>query len=192
MDTPEPLRLYFDYVDPASFLLERRLWSLEGSLPAPLSLEPFEVTCPPAPLLDPDENAWAHRWSSMRAEGTKTGLILKHPWIVPWSRKAHELAFHAREKGCFPEIHDALFRAYLMEGQDIGRIDVLVALARKQGLDPMEAKAALDIDLHREKVEEARRSALVAGIGHPPVIQWKGRKLEGFSDAETLRTFLDS
>ena len=104
----------------------------------------------------------------MEEEGKRLGVNLKLPWIVPWSRKAHELASVAEKEGCFLEIHESLFRAYLSEGRDIGRVDVLVDLARKSGLDPMEIKAALDVDAERDSVLERRKRALEAGGHEPP------------------------
>lgn len=46
----------------------------------------------------------------------------------------------------------AIYTAYWSEGRDIGRIDVLLELAEGVGLDPIELKIALDIDLGRESV----------------------------------------
>jgi predicted DsbA family dithiol-disulfide isomerase len=127
----------------------------------------------------------------MEEAGKGLGIELTRPWIVPWSRKAHELAFLARKGGCFQEIHDTLFRAYLSEGVDIGRVDVLVELARRHGLDPMETKASLDVDLHRESVLKRRKDALDAGVTRPPALLWRqGRSLDGCPDDQTLREFL--
>jgi predicted DsbA family dithiol-disulfide isomerase len=118
------------------------------------------------------------------------GLELKRPWIVPWSRKAHELACKARNDGCFPEIHLSLFRAYLLEGLDIGRIDVLVELARRCGMDARETKVALDVDLYREPVLERRRWALEVGVTCPPVLLCREERLDGFPDEGILSEFL--
>ena len=190
MNGPADLRLFFDYVDPASFLLERRLRESVSSTAFVLVLEPFELSPPPTPLLDPEEGTWIRFWEAMEEEGKGLGVSLKRPWIVPWSRKAHELASVAEKEGCSLEIHDSLFRAYLSEGRDIGRVDVLVDLARKHGLDPMETKAALDVDAQRESVLEKRQRALDAGVTRPPTLVWQGRRMDGYPDDRTLREFL--
>ena len=191
MNNPGVLRLFFDYVDPASYLLDRRLRLLEKSGGFKLALAAFEISPPPGPLLNPEEGAWAQHWNSFEEAGRELEIELKRPWIVPWSRKAHELAFHARKEGCFPEIHETLFRAYLLEGLDIGRVDVLVDLGRKHGLDPTETKTVLDIDLHRASVLEARDEALKAGATQPPTLVFDGRRMDGYPDDDTLGTFLD-
>jgi len=190
MNGPRLLRLFYDYVDPASYLLEHRLRGLEDSTPFSLVLESFELSSPPAVLIDPEEVGWARHWEAMEEAGAGLGIELKRPRIVPWSRKAHELAVLAGKEGCFPEIHDSLCRAYLSERMDIGRVDVLVDLARRHGLDPMKTKVALDVDLHRESVLRKRQEGMDAGVTRPPALLWQGRRMDGYPDDRTLREFL--
>lgn len=190
MNDPRVLRFFFDYVDPACFLLEHRLRGLAGDAPFTLSVEPFEVSVPPAPLLDPGRPEFLRHWEEMERAAIRLGFEMKRPWIVPWTRKAHELALYARRKGCFQEIHDTLFRAYLVEGLDIGRVDILVSIARKQGLDASETKAVLDIDQYLETVEAKRHEAREQGVTQTPTMIWMGQQLSGYPDDGTLREFL--
>jgi predicted DsbA family dithiol-disulfide isomerase len=190
MNRERILRLYFDYIDPASFLLEHRLRQMEGAETFSLALEPLELSPPPADLLDPNGEEWSRHWETMAKEAEELGLTLRRPWIVPWSRKAHELALFAEEQDCLQGIHQTLFRAYLLEGVDIGRVDVLVDLARQQGLDPLEVKTALDIDLYRESVIRKRAAALEAGVARSPTLVLNENRLEGYPDKETLESFL--
>jgi predicted DsbA family dithiol-disulfide isomerase len=184
------LSLFFDYVDPASYLLELRLRRMEGPSTFGLAVEPFELSTPPAPLLDPQGPDFVSDWDAMVAAGKELGEDLKAPWIVPWTRKAHELAQQAEKEGCFREIHDTLYRAYLIEGLDIGRVDVLVDLAGRHGLDPMETKVVLDIDAHRNLVVEKRQVGLGVGVSKPPALVLDGRRLDGYPDDQTLSEFL--
>jgi predicted DsbA family dithiol-disulfide isomerase len=126
----------------------------------------------------------------MTEAGRTMGIQMERPWIVPWTRKAHELACHAARKGCFREIHDTLFRAYLVEGVDIGRVDILVELGRRHGLEPMETKAALDIDLYGKSVVDGREAALGIGVDQTPTLFFLGRKLGGYPEEEKLARFL--
>ena len=190
MNDTRVLQLFFDYVDPACLILEQRLGGLAEKASFTLLLEPFEVSVPSTPLLDPERPEILRHWEEMKEEGTRLGLVLKPPWIIPWTRKAHELALYAEGKGCFQEIHDTLFRAYLVEGLDIGRVDILVSLARKQGLDASETKAVLDIDQYLETVEAKRHEALELGVTQTPTLVWMGKQLSGYPDDEALREFL--
>jgi predicted DsbA family dithiol-disulfide isomerase len=192
MPRSRELILFFDYVDPASFLLESRLRGLISEEGPSLIPEPLEIRPPPEPLLDPEDGGWRDRWDSMARLGERLGVELKRPWIVPWTRKAHELAVHAKDNGCFRDIHDALFRAYLQEGRDIGRVDVLVEIGRSGGLDPGETKAVLDVDRNTQAVEEGRVRAAEMGILRVPTLWIDGRMLADYQEDEALRGFLES
>lgn len=190
MTRPDTLFFYYDYVDPVSYSLIHRLQESAWIRRFSLMPMPFELNPPPSPLLDPKGEEFRRLWDRLSEEGQALGFELRRPWIVPWTRKAHELAFHATEKDCFEEIHEAIFRAYLIEGRDIGRVDVLVEIARNGGLDPQDTKAVLDVDRHREAVEEARVEGLGVGITTLPALVWNEKKLEGNPSSETLRSFL--
>jgi predicted DsbA family dithiol-disulfide isomerase len=190
MNGSGPLIFFYDYVDPASFILElllRERGFVPGSNLTPL---PLELNPPPGPLRDPDHGEWKDHWDRTMERAREIGLKLTRPWIVPWTRKAHELVFFAGERGWPGAIHEALFRAYLVEGQDIGRVDVLVQLGREQGLDGMEAKAALDVDKYGEALKTIRSRAILEGFDGPGTLQLDGRLLHGSPTPEELDAFL--
>jgi predicted DsbA family dithiol-disulfide isomerase len=109
---------------------------------------------------------------------------------VPWTRKAHELVLYAAEHGRGDEVHRAIFRAAFELGRDIGRIDLLVGIARDAGLDPMEASTVLGVDKFAAAVEASRSTALSLGVVGPPTLLAHGELLRGFHNREDLRTFL--
>ena len=180
---------YFDYVDPASYLLDR---ALDGLLPDRMALarRPFELRRPALPPIDPGSGAWEARCGAVRRGAADYGLDIPMPRRMPWSRKAHELSLHAREKGCCEAVHATLFRSFFERKADIGRIDVLVALAEAEGLDATEARAVLDVDRYAAQVEEMREAALRAGVRGPPAVEVDGRRLEGLPDRRSLLRFL--
>ncbi len=181
---------YCDYVDPACYLLHRALRALT---PAGIKLtcRPFELRPPPLTTIDPRSGVWKARCEGVRAGARHYGLQVPMPRRMPWSRKAHELFLHARDQGCCEAVHAALFRAFFEKKADIGRIDVLVALAEKQGLDPSEARAVLDVDRYAAEVEEVRDAALRSGVRGPPTLEAGGRRLEGLPDRGDLLGFLE-
>ena len=180
---------YFDYVDPACYLLDQALRALvrDG---VTLARRPFELRRPPLPPINPESEAWTGRCHAVRRGAADYGLEISIPRRMPWSRKAHELSLHARSKGCCEAMHAALFRAFFERKADIGRIDVLIALAEEAGLDPTEARAALDVDRHAAEVEEMRETALRGGVRGPPTVEAGGRRLEGLPDRRELLRFL--
>lgn len=193
------VRFVFDYVDPGSYLLFHVLEGAgeepgrDGRPPVDPAAHPFEMRPPPHPVIDPEDPRWVELYRAMEAEAEALGIPLELPSLVPWSRKAHELALQAGEKGCFPEVHASLFRAYFVEGRDIGRVDALVEIAADHGLDRSETRAALDVDRQRETLEKRRREALDWGIqGVPTLLLPDGRRLEGFRKPGEVRAFLDA
>lgn len=183
------VRFYLDYMDPGSFLMDGRLRVLERELELVVERLPWEVVPPPGALLDPTDPSWTGYWESMAAEGAADGLELTRPALVPWTRKAHELGLLAREKGCFDKVHQAVFRAFHMEGRDIGRVDVLVSLGRDAGLDLTETKAVLDIDRLAPDLEAVRAEGKSLGVRGVPSLVLGEQVIEGVHGAPELKTF---
>ncbi len=184
-------RLYFDYIDPGSLLLERRLLRAAGGRGITVERVPFEVRPPPESLIDPGSEGWGRYWSAMVEEAREEGLGLRTPDRVPWTRKAHELGLHAKENGRFEEVHATLFQGFLEDGRDLGRVDVLVELARQSGLDPGETKAALDVDRHTAELERLRSTGEAEGVRGVPTLVFGDRVLEGVPSNSELNAFLD-
>jgi predicted DsbA family dithiol-disulfide isomerase len=182
---------YFDYIDPGSYLVHRILQRL--AVPSErITTVGVELAPPPAPLIDPADPAWA-AYTRVVAELAADASLSwpPPPSFCPWTRKAHELGRHAAERDRFDEVHDALFRAYFEDGADIGRVDLLVAIATRIGLDLTETKAVLDVDRHAEAVEKARLTALAEGLGRVPTVKSGAGSLEGPVRIDDLRTLLE-
>jgi 2-hydroxychromene-2-carboxylate isomerase len=203
--TARPPCFFFDYVDPLAYLVEREISSLEEEvaaaergLPGPrasgapplVRRVPLELRPPPEPLLDPDAPEGRDRWALAADEARRLGIRLAEPPLVPWTRKAHELVLHAAARGRGGSAHRLIFEAVFTRGMDVGRVDVLVALAGEIGLDATEAKAVLDVDRHAAEVAEGRALASRAGVAASPALVLDGVTLRGFHNRDSLRTFL--
>ncbi len=190
-----PVLFFYDYVDPGSWLVERMVAELQRKAGLVVERIPFEVTPPPAPLVDAGSEEWRRFWDGARAMAAEEGVALGSPRLVPWTRKAHELAEHARELGRFAETHAALFEAFLTEGRDLGRVDVLMDVARKAGLDPSAARPVLDVDKHTEAITSARERAEREGARGVPTLLAEpeslvSARLEGFRGRAATLEFL--
>jgi predicted DsbA family dithiol-disulfide isomerase len=188
--TDQPPRLYFDYIDPLSLVLEREVAALEAQGLPSVRRYGWELKPPPARLMSTSDPLWQRRWDDAERLAQAGGVALKRPALIPWTRKAHELAMHARAKDRFRETHDALFRAFLEEGRDIGRVDVLVGLAGEVGLDPGEAKAVLDVDRYTAELDGLRGDAERLGVRGVPTLLIAGERIEGVLPSEALRALL--
>ena len=83
----------------------------------------------------------------------EAGLPLSPRTIVPNTRFAHELGKWAESKGKGDKFHTAVFRAYFGQGEDIGKIPVLLDMADKAGLSKKEAQEVLDTRLFGSAVD---------------------------------------
>jgi predicted DsbA family dithiol-disulfide isomerase len=176
--------LYFDFVDPISYVQEIEL----DALGSDVERVGFELAPPPEALRSVHDERWARRYEQARAFAPT--VTLAPPTLVPWTRKAHELHLHAVETGRRDEVRRAIFEAYFGRGDDIGRVDRLVSLAVSLGMDRTEVKAALDVDRHQEGVSEARRAAVEAGVVDTPTLVISGKSLRGFHNRHTLGTLI--
>lgn len=181
---------YFDFVDPLSYLVELELCSLGDDVDQGVERIGFELHPPPSALTLVGDATLAPRWTVAREVADALGVALTPPQLVPWSRKALELHLHAEEHGLDRVVRRGVFEAYFQRGLDIGRIDVLVEIARSTGLDSTRAKAVLDVDRFDARVSSAREAALGEGITEPPVLVHGGTRLEGFHKRSALGTFL--
>lgn len=188
--TASPPRFFFDYVDPASFLIEQHLTALDDEVPVGVDRVPFELCPPPQDLIDPAAAPWRARWQEARAEVVAGGISLAAPRFVPWTRKAHEFALLAREQQRFDPVHRALFKAFHLEGRDLGRVDVLLQIAVHHGMDLTHTKVVLDADRYTLAVEQTRAEAERLGIPGVPALLAGHRWLVGLQDSETLLKFL--
>lgn len=185
----EPI-LYLDLVDPGSLVMLRRARSAAADLGIEVEPLPFEIRPPPAPLVDPADPGWTAYWSEMEPALEALAVSPVRPGLVPWTRKAHELVLEAREVECSGDPVDELMVRYIEEGADIGRVDVLLPLARAWGMDLTRTKATLDVDRHADRIDELRGEALGAGVRGVPTLVVGGELLEGVHDEETIRDHL--
>ena len=102
------------------------------------------------------------------------------------SRLAQELAKWAESKGRGDTFHDAVFRAYFVDGRNIGKVDELVTLARSIGLPAKEAKSALELRTYKEAVDSDWFRSRSLGITAVPTFVVDHQAVVGFQPYESL------
>ncbi|HSR42374.1 MAG TPA: DsbA family protein [Longimicrobiales bacterium] len=184
------IELFYDYADPASYLVELHLRAVATRAELSVAPRPFEVRPPGTPLARTPADDADSAWTELRVRAREIDERLEPPRLLPRTRKAHELALHARETGAFWAVHQGIYRALWREGRDVGRVDVLVEIAASAGLDRSGTKAVLDVDKYASLVVAERRRGERLGVERVPTLLAGGRALEGFHPAEEILNFL--
>lgn len=149
---------------------------------AKIRILPFELTEEPKERVDTchDEKRKEH-YKILVEPAKKLGLDAKFPPDVcprPYTRLAFEGLFYAEEKGCADAYADAVYRAYFVEEQDIGDLEILCGLAEKVGLDREEYRRALVQGTYTAREKEANaHSKQDLCVTSVPTIYVNGGKL---------------
>jgi len=94
---------------------------------------------------------------------------------TPSTRKAHALIRHALAEGAGDAMVERLFRAYFLDGRDIGERATLVELARDVGLEQETVEASLGDRAVEERVVAEDRGARRLGINAVPCFIFEGQ-----------------
>jgi predicted DsbA family dithiol-disulfide isomerase len=106
------------------------------------------------------------------------------------SRLAQELAKWADTQRGFEKIHEALYRAYFAEGQNLADKRVLLDVAQSVGLPVDEAESILDNRTFKHDVDADWQKARQDGITGVPTFVINGSKVVGAQPYEVLAQHL--
>ena len=130
--------------------------------------------------------------AQMRARMAAEGLPYGSRTMTNNSRLAQELGKWADSMPGGEAIHDALFRAYFVEGRNIGDADVLVELAESVGLPGDEAREVLERRTQKAAVDADWQKARDYGVTGVPTFVVGKRGVVGAQPYEVLeRLVLD-
>ncbi|MBI5949245.1 MAG: DsbA family protein [Chloroflexi bacterium] len=112
---------------------------------------------------------------NLKAYAAEAGLKLaSNRWLAN-SHRSLELAEFARDRGKFAAVHEALFRAYFEDAQDIGSAPVLEAIAAAAGLDVEEWKVETLLGRYAQLIDQTTLLARQKGVTSTPTIIFDDR-----------------
>lgn len=172
----QPLRQAVQAVESAGVLVE-------------IEWMPFELRPHPTPTLRPEDPYLQTVWpQSVYPEARRFGVELKLPSVSPQPHTS--LAWqgyqHAKAQGLGTAYNDVVLSAFFQQDRDIGRIEVLAALAAGIGLDAQAFTAALHDGRYRVAHASALAQARAEGVNSVPAFRIGGRHLAGVQDAQVL------
>jgi predicted DsbA family dithiol-disulfide isomerase len=185
------VKVWSDYVCPYCMLAEGPLHEATHDLDVDVEWMPYELRPHPKPTLRPEDAYLPTVWErSVYPMARRMGVDITLPTVSPqpYTRLAFEGYQYAAEHGRAAEYTPRMLRAFFQENQDIGRLEVLTAIAADLGLDADDYARALNEGTYRKAHEEALRTAEAYSISVVPTIIVNERhRIEGVPDAARLR-----
>lgn len=124
--------------------------------------------------------------AQMRERMQAEGLPYGNRSMTFNSRLAQELAVWADTQPGGEAIHDALFRAYFVDGKNIGDGDTLIAIAESIGLDAAAAREVLEKRSCKDAVDADWEKSRRFGVTGVPTFVAAGHGVVGAQPYEAL------
>lgn len=180
-DAREPLRFYFSFRSPYSWLAYERLERAFGDLP--IEVKYFPVFPPPNYANDPAAipNKLKYMLVDIARLADAYGLALQRPTVLDteWVRP-HASFIYAQDQGKGHAFGLSLSRARWSEGKDVGDNTVLAEVAIKLGLDASALVAAADDVAYQTRVVEGMiQGATEDSIFGVPLFVYRGEPFWG-------------
>jgi predicted DsbA family dithiol-disulfide isomerase len=130
------------------------------------------------------------RQREMRARMEAEGLPYGSRTMTYNSRLAQELGKWADTQPGGDKIHDALFKAYFVDGKNIGDAAVLLEIAKQSGLDEAQARDVIEKRTFKDAVDQDWAKSRAYGITGVPTYVARGYGLVGAQPYEALEQFI--
>ena len=108
------------------------------------------------------------RQAEMRARMASEGLPYGNRTMTYNSRLAQELGKWADTQPGGEAIHDALFKAYFVDGRNIGDVDVLLEVAESVGLPKEKAREVLEKRTFKDAIDQDWAKSRAYGVTGVP------------------------
>jgi predicted DsbA family dithiol-disulfide isomerase len=199
MTEPAVLEVFSDYVCPWCYLSTARIERLRKEHGVQVKFVHFPLH-PDTPQEGKSlEALFAGRGydiptmqAQMRARMAAEGLPYGERKMTYNSRLAQELAKWAESQPGGEAIHDALFRAYFVDGRNIGEAQVLIDIAKDVGLDAAQAREVIEKRTHKAAVDADWDKSRRYGVTGVPTFVVGGRGVAGAQPYEALEELLKS
>ena len=187
------LEVFSDYVCPWCYLASARVARLKKKHGVKVELVHFPLHPETPPEGKSLEELFAGRGydipklqAQMRARVQAEGLPYGDRKMTYNSRLAQELGKWADTQPGGEAIHDALFRAYFVEGRNIGDPEVLLQIAESVGLPADQAREVLAKRTFKTAVDADWQKSREYGVTGVPTFVAGGRGVVGAQPYEVL------
>lgn len=191
--------VYWDYSCPFSCVASHRLRRLAAERPVEMHWRPFEVHpgLPeegiPARELGYAPDQWSRLLDVVSEMAEEEGLELEVPDFVPRTSAALQAALFAADlgAGAFDRLHESLFRAFFVEGRNIGRRETVLDVAESADVDPEGLERALEDERYADELRRVHAETDRYDIDGTPTVLFGRHKVVGAAPMDVLREAAD-
>jgi predicted DsbA family dithiol-disulfide isomerase len=200
------IEIFSDVVCPWCFIGKQMLFKaldkVKDVYDVSIAWEPFELN-PEMPVEGQDRKAYRlQKFGSVErskalegqvaAAAREEGLHLEMDKIerIPNTFMAHRLSRFARHRGKQAEMMEALFKAYFVNGADVGNLETLLELAEKVGFDKDEVRTHLESNDGVELLRTEEQKGLRLGVNGVPY--FRINDIYGISGAQAPDRFINA
>jgi predicted DsbA family dithiol-disulfide isomerase len=131
------------------------------------------------------------RQREMRSRMAAEGLPYGNRTMTYNSRLAQELGSWADTQPGGEKIHDALFKAYFVDGKNIGDTEELIRIADSVGLDTEKAREVLEKRTFKDEIDQDWAKSRAYGITGVPTFVAGGYGVVGAQPYEALAQLVE-
>lgn len=184
--------VYYDYICPFCFLGIKRLETLEKEFPLEIQSKGIEIhpEIPPQGVKRPKTLKLEQVAQNINEMSKEDGLEITPPGIIANSRLSLEASEFAKIKDKFTEFHNGIYKAYFLDGENIGNRDVILKVGENAGLQVEELEECLNRRTMLKRIEENRQEAQKNQILGVPVFIFGSFPIHGVQSLESFRKII--
>jgi 2-hydroxychromene-2-carboxylate isomerase len=197
MTSRDPVDFYFEFSSPYGYIATQLAEDFEKRIGRPLRWRPtllgpiFKLTGQ-APLIEiPMKGEYSKRDFTRSARMHKVAYA--HPQKFPVGTVAAMRAFYwlaDRDPAAARRLAKALYKAYFVDGIDIGAAQTVVDVAKGVGVDAAELSAALEAPALKERAKKEVEGAIAAGVFGSPFFIVDGEPFWGVDRMPMLEEWI--
>jgi predicted DsbA family dithiol-disulfide isomerase len=127
-------------------------------------------------------------FEELNQRGHRYGIHFGPQQVMSNSRLALMGGEFAKEHGCYHQYHHAVFKAFFTDCLNIGRMEVLLEIARECNLDPFAFEKALTESAYMDKLQATNNQARDSWVNVAPTFVISGHgNVDGAASIDSFR-----
>jgi len=196
---PDPIEFYFDFSSPYGYLAACQIDDLAGEFGRGVVWRPYlmgaamKITGRRPLVTDPLVGEYVRK--DLQRSARYIGVPMSLPEPFPVATVAACRAYYwllDQDEGKAKALAIALYRAFFVEGRNIGETEVVLDLATSLGIDREALASALQDPQVKEKLKVVTDDAIARGIFGSPFVIVDGEAFWGSDRLDQVRRWLET